>query len=200
MPKTYITSPPVSSAAVIAALGYTPENVANKATSFGTVNDTKYPSVEAVVEYVDSRFQSAVLEADFPKTNDTLAVVTGFDKDITLIAGHWYKVAFNFITGGGVGGSNWDWNGGTATITGMDGQAVFIGYEGDPPGPTNRLTALTTSFSAGVIVSGAMAGEVVIQCLAGGTLKPRFAQDTTDAAATTLLKYSIITAQDVTPA
>ncbi len=31
-------------------LGFTPENVANKATSFTTVNDTLYPSVEAVEE------------------------------------------------------------------------------------------------------------------------------------------------------
>lgn len=31
-----------------AALGYTAENVANKATNFGTINDTLYPSVKAV--------------------------------------------------------------------------------------------------------------------------------------------------------
>jgi len=30
------------------ALGFTPENVANKATNFGTINDTLYPSVQAV--------------------------------------------------------------------------------------------------------------------------------------------------------
>lgn len=34
------------------SLGYTPENVANKATDFSTVNDTLYPSVEAVQEFV----------------------------------------------------------------------------------------------------------------------------------------------------
>lgn len=35
-------------------LGFTPENVANKATDFSTVNHTLYPSVEAVQEYVST--------------------------------------------------------------------------------------------------------------------------------------------------
>lgn len=35
-------------------LGYTPENSANKATSFSTVNNTLYPSVQAVKTYVDT--------------------------------------------------------------------------------------------------------------------------------------------------
>ena len=34
-------------------LGFTPENVANKATDFSTINDTLYPSVEAVKEQLD---------------------------------------------------------------------------------------------------------------------------------------------------
>lgn len=37
-----------------AGLGFTPENVANKATSFTTVNDTLYPSVQAVKNYADA--------------------------------------------------------------------------------------------------------------------------------------------------
>jgi hypothetical protein len=35
------------------SIGYTPENVANKATTFATINDTLYPSVEAVIERYD---------------------------------------------------------------------------------------------------------------------------------------------------
>lgn len=35
-----------------AALGFTPENVANKATSFGTLNNTIYPTTQAVATYV----------------------------------------------------------------------------------------------------------------------------------------------------
>jgi hypothetical protein len=34
-------------------LGYTPENSANKATSFSTINNTLYPSVQAVKSYID---------------------------------------------------------------------------------------------------------------------------------------------------
>lgn len=37
-----------------AALGFTPENVANKATNFVTVSDTLYPSVQAVKAYADA--------------------------------------------------------------------------------------------------------------------------------------------------
>lgn len=39
---------------VLAALGFTPENVANKATDFSTVNDTLYPTVEAVQEAINT--------------------------------------------------------------------------------------------------------------------------------------------------
>lgn len=39
---------------VVTALGFTPENVANKAIDFTTVNNVKYPTVEAVVNYIGS--------------------------------------------------------------------------------------------------------------------------------------------------
>ena len=38
---------------VTPSLGFTPENVANKATDFTIINDTLYPSVEAVKEQLD---------------------------------------------------------------------------------------------------------------------------------------------------
>lgn len=38
-----------------AALGFTPENVANKATDFSTINDTKYPTVQAVQTEIIAR-------------------------------------------------------------------------------------------------------------------------------------------------
>ena len=40
---------------IIGALGYTPENVANKAINFSIVNDILYPSVKATKDYVDSK-------------------------------------------------------------------------------------------------------------------------------------------------
>ena len=39
---------------ITSALGFTPENVANKATTFGTVNNVLYPTTQAVVNYVAS--------------------------------------------------------------------------------------------------------------------------------------------------
>lgn len=41
-------------------IGYVPENQANKATTFGTVNDTLYPTVEAVTEYAVAITNTAV--------------------------------------------------------------------------------------------------------------------------------------------
>jgi len=39
------------------SLGFTPENVANKATGFGTVNDTLYPTVKAVNDKINSAIE-----------------------------------------------------------------------------------------------------------------------------------------------
>jgi hypothetical protein len=44
------------------SLGFTPENVANKATDFSTVNNTKYPSVQAVKNQIeDTAFLYALM-------------------------------------------------------------------------------------------------------------------------------------------
>jgi hypothetical protein len=40
--------PPIDQAEIIAAIGYTPEDVANKATDFSVVDDIKYPTTKAV--------------------------------------------------------------------------------------------------------------------------------------------------------
>lgn len=48
-----------------ASLGFTPENVANKATTFGTINNTLYPTVEAVNEQINL------------KTGTTIALIAG---------------------------------------------------------------------------------------------------------------------------
>lgn len=45
-------------------IGYVPENSVNKATNFGTVNDTLYPSVEAVTEYAVAITNTAVAITD----------------------------------------------------------------------------------------------------------------------------------------
>lgn len=46
-------------------IAYTPEDVSNKATSFGTSNDTLYPSVKAVSDYVTTKVPNFSASADF---------------------------------------------------------------------------------------------------------------------------------------
>lgn len=41
-------------------IGYVPENAANKASNFSTVNDTLYPTVQAVVNYVSSTYLALI--------------------------------------------------------------------------------------------------------------------------------------------
>lgn len=59
--KILINALPLSSAMSTAlsgkenSLGFTPENVANKATDFSTVNNTKYPTTEAIVNYASKQ-------------------------------------------------------------------------------------------------------------------------------------------------
>lgn len=51
-PSNFLTS--INSSQVTTALGYTPENIANKATTFGTLNNTLYPTTLAVSNYIAS--------------------------------------------------------------------------------------------------------------------------------------------------
>lgn len=63
-----------------AALGFTPENVANKATTFGTINNTLYPSVEAVVDYalpIEYQTAMSVVFDDFTGLPSATATQTG---------------------------------------------------------------------------------------------------------------------------
>ncbi len=62
----------------LSALNYTPENTANKSVDFTTVNNTKYPSVQAVVGYSEKLANKAVdfSVKDNTKYPTTLAVDT----------------------------------------------------------------------------------------------------------------------------
>lgn len=74
----------VTSAQITTALGYTPENVANKdtTTTLGT-SDIKYPSQNAVKSYVDTQVSSFGINETFTAgttlqwSNDTLETATG---------------------------------------------------------------------------------------------------------------------------
>jgi hypothetical protein len=53
------------------SLGYTPEDVANKATDFSVINDTKYPTTKAVDDELDTRIATLIGAA--PAALDTLS-------------------------------------------------------------------------------------------------------------------------------
>lgn len=140
--------------------------------------------------------QTAVLEADFPKTNDTFANVT--DLTLTgLLAGHWYFVQFAVTpSAGAVAAAVMDLAGGTATVTGMKLDTVYI-EDGAPT--TASLGALADTFTAAAGFNTAFNFSGVIQINGAGTLIPRLKQSVTDASACNVLKYAAITAIDVTP-
>jgi hypothetical protein len=60
-------------------LGYTPENVSNKATSFGTINNTLYPSVQAVNTQINTVAGTKV------NYTDTSAMLNGYQRKGTSV-------------------------------------------------------------------------------------------------------------------
>lgn len=67
---------------VTTALGFTPENVANKATDFTTVNNVLYPTIQAVVNYV-----SALPPGGVSSFNTRTGAVVLLSADITTALG-----------------------------------------------------------------------------------------------------------------
>jgi len=55
------------------ALGYTPENVANKATSFTTLNNTLYPTTQAVATYVTAQINTLLTDTVPTRTGAVVA-------------------------------------------------------------------------------------------------------------------------------
>lgn len=67
-------------------IGYVPENQANKATTFGTINDTLYPSVEAVQEYVvGSQDLYIPASAMWPRTSNGCASIAQTEIATSLV-------------------------------------------------------------------------------------------------------------------
>lgn len=137
--------------------------------------------------------QTAVLQADFPKTNDTLSVVTGWSTPITLTAGKTYEVQTAFWMVGG--GSGWllDFVGGSVTATGAVGRGNYIPVQLDDTELTNFSTPLAASTDGGLFLT------FIIQVSAGGTLIPRLSQQVTDVTAAKILKYSTYSVTEIVP-
>lgn len=144
--------------------------------------------------------QTAVLTADFPKTNDTLAAVTGWSTTITLEAGKTYRVTGQCVTfSDTVGGFQIGFNGGTVTQTAANGGGSVWSL-------SNELYSapLIDDITGSLLTSGVDGNFLInidftIQVDAGGTLILQFAQLVTDAVASVLRKYSTISAQEISP-
>ena len=100
---------------VTGALGFTPENVANKATTFGTLNNTLYPTTQAVANYITSLSYlttSAAASTYVPLTR----TINGLDLSVnrTITANTPNAITFN-NSGAGVA-SGTTFNGGIARI------------------------------------------------------------------------------------
>jgi len=139
---------------------------------------------------------SAVLQSDFPKTNDTLSNVT--DLTLNLEAGKWYRVTGQFSILCSVGGGVVDFDGGTATAIGLGGYGFGTSLDDDLAHP-NALSSFSSTILGMDLNDTYASFDFTVQVNAGGTLIPRFAQAATDASPSTLLKYSTIQAVAVTP-
>jgi hypothetical protein len=112
--KILINALPLSSAVSTAlsgkenTLGFTPENVINKATDFSTVNNTKYPTTEAIVNYASKQPQVDIFTSSGTWTKPVGARFV----EVTLIGGSAgggsgrVGAAGTAATGGGGGASS----------------------------------------------------------------------------------------------
>ena len=148
-----------------------------------------------VAGFVETLGQSRV-SSTFSKTSDTgLAAITGLSA--TLAAGKTY--AFDIIlytTSGASGGINADLNGGTATATAIIGDAISL----DAAAVTTqtRIAALNTGGCGVTAVTAAnchITGTITVN--AGGTFIPRFAQNASNATASTVAIGSTMVVQQI---
>lgn len=137
---------------------------------------------------------SAVLSADFSKTNDALANVAGLS--LTLEAGKKYRVVGRFDTDCGTGGIQIDFAGGIVAPLGVRGVARLDNFSNDLRTSLN-LNGLDTAPFFTPDGTGCYAFDFTIEVDTGGTLIPRFAQAVTDASASVLQKYSTIQAVEI---
>lgn len=141
---------------------------------------------------------NAVTQSDFSKTDNTFSNVT--DLTVNLAAGRWYNVEFRgIISDTAVVSGVIDFNGGTATLTGGNGWVNVSSSEGFDTLVDAFHTLASTATGAGTGFSAEIAINLRIQVNAAGTFIPRFKQSSTNATATTLMKYALLTVTDITP-
>lgn len=132
----------------------------------------------------------------FSVTNSsTLAAITGLSATLQSAKTYWFECHL-FTTSNTAGGIKVDFNGGTATAT-----AVIMDALGGDSGGTAavRATSLATTLQAVTGITTAMVqiwGLITVN--AGGTLIPRFAQQTNNGSASTVAIGSYLKVGEVT--
>jgi hypothetical protein len=140
----------------------------------------------------------AVVTTQFDKINATLTNVPGLT--FNVVAGRTYKFeALLYATSSGLGGSRYA-IGGTATATSLIVRCLILGDIGNPSGVTRTITALATmiaqeNFNFGEPLYVTLTGTIVVN--ASGTLTVQFAQNTTDAVASSVLVGSTFELQAI---
>ena len=97
---------------------------------------------------------------------------------------------------GSAGDDKFDWGGGTATASSVQGMFTF-GTVGGSPRYGELLTALTTVATNTGGTDMIMGFDLYIVCNGSGTLIPRYAQNTSNATASTLTAGSGVTVTQV---
>lgn len=111
---------------ITTALGYIPEDIANKATDFLVLNDTLYPSVQAVYDFVNAL--SYTIGNGITLEGSEIQLGGDLDKSTTIAAG---VNNLSFTNGGGSNTSNLSLFSGALqlqTLDGLGGSAGFISY------------------------------------------------------------------------
>lgn len=147
-------------------LGYTPENLANKATSFSTVNDTLYPTIQAVKTYADSLVAGLLDDrGSYNASINTFPTTGGSGTAGAVLKGDfWYVSAAGTLGGVAVNiGDSFralvDTPGQTATNWSvLEGNLGFVPYNStNPAGYTSNLgtvTSISMTVPTGLSISG----------------------------------------------
>ena len=137
---------------VTGALGFTPENVANKATSFGTINNTLYPTAAAVNNLVNTTIGGYFAKVDSNTLKNPITL-SYFNANVPSVAGYVAKSDSN--TNGGYQSyfNAWhkaDSNTTTNPITLTYGNSNYYPLTGNPSGFLTTVSTLPN----GVVMQG----------------------------------------------
>lgn len=144
--------------------------------------------------YIEWNGQSRV-SSTFSKTSDTsLASITGLSA--TLVAGKTYYFDLQLFTTSNVaGGVNVDLNGGTATATAIIGNISV--FDGSVISTQVRVSALNTAAGATTVTTAYVEIRGTITVNGAGTFIPRFAQNASNGAASTVAIGSTMLVQQI---